>query len=340
MARIYEGIWEHGHHKDLPPAHHYRQTYYYAVKSLVVNAGETVTFYQNADRSGDKSHKFYEGTYHDLSFYNIGFYPGMIHVEKTPLKWNDLVEIGYYANLGDGSTFYMCHKLPIGDHKAPDSFWNDRVSHLQIPFGVSCEVFRDKDNDNSLIFDGTDRDGRTHIGLPDYNYAWCASRIRVTADDWVSAGIALENEVVDSDEVEGGTFELANNSDHAAEITKTITTSVEDSTEEAWEIGASVSASAGFQFGPEVSQGSVGIEVTVSGGYGETKTKTTAREVTDEVKATVEGKGIVKGSIMIERGIMTADAIRKWRNKRTGDIIEEHGKIKLERASKTRVEVH
>ena len=275
MVKFYDKTWEQGKYIELPPAHHYKPQYQKRIKSMVVPAGFKVTFYKNADRSGDQLYPFYEGTYHDVSWYGVDAYPGMIHVEKTELTNNDMVEIGYYDHYEDGGkkhSFYMHHKLPIGEYFAPDHFWNDKISHLQIPFGVCCEVFEDKDNPKSLIFDGVDEGGRTHIGLPDYDYGWLVSRIKITADAWESAGTKLENVEVESDEITADVFELANNSDiDGAVIKDVIGYAKEKMTGIEWNAAVAISAFGQFQFGPENCQGTIGGSVEVSAGYGETR---------------------------------------------------------------------
>ena len=351
MATFYDGIWQFGKKTELEPGHHYKQTYKNEMKTLIVPSGETVTFYEKQDRKGKKWHTFYEGTYHHLAFYGIPTYPGMVHVEKTELTANDLVEVGYYEPYHDGKEkFYMHHKLPIGIHTAPDTFWNDKISHLQIPFGICCEVFKDADNEYSLIFDGVNEKGRTHIGLPDYEYAWCASKLKITADDWVSAGTAIENAEIEGDEIEASVFELANNRksidagdvevNQDGSITKQITTTLESSVETNWEINAKVSATAGFEAGTDTLKATGEISVEVGGGYGEARTDTKSREVTDVVSANVAPGDRVEGSIMIERGILHGDIVRKWRNIRTGYIIESRGKIRIKNAEQTRAEIH
>ena len=245
---------------------------------MVVPPGEMVTIYENPDRSGKKTYTFYEGTYHHLAWYGTDKFPGMVHVEKVDLQWNDFVEIGYYMPFNDGKDkFYMHNKLPIGDWLAPDYFWNDRISHLQIPYGVCVEVFDDKDKDLSLIFDGVNSNGRTHIGLPDYGYAFKASRLRVTANTWVSAGVFLENErFIDGGEWEAETLHVTNESKKAkVTVPVSITGEVSDTTEVNWNVFAQVSAKAEFEFGPETAHGTVGIEATVGGGMVKMKAQQT-----------------------------------------------------------------
>ena len=275
MVLLYPWIWEGGPKKELKPNHHYKQD----AGSLVVPPGYVVVFYDNQDRQGKKSYPFYEGTYHDLTFYGVPKKPGVIHVAKTDLQATDLVEVGHYPSWEDGGkkhTYYKFMKVPIGQWNAPEHFWNDAVSHLQIPFGVTVEVFRDANfQGGSLIFGGENENGNSHVGLPDYNYGWCASSLKLTADGWVSAGIRLENEkFTDGGEWEAETVKATNNSKTATiRVPVTVSQTVEDTKEIAWDIRAGISAKAEFQFGPEVSQGTVGVEVTVEGGYGENESK-------------------------------------------------------------------
>ena len=267
----------------------------------------------------------------------------MVHVEKTDLQANDFVEIGYYSPFNNGKDqFYMHHKLPIGDWAAPDYFWNDRISHLQIPYGVCVEVFDDKEKDNSLIFDGVNANGRTHVGLPDYGYAFKASRLRITADTWVSAGVFLENEkFIDGGEWEAETIHVVNESKKAkVTVPVSITGEVSDSKEIAWDIRAGVSAKAEFEFGPETAHGTVGVEVSVEGGYGENESTTNTRSVTRGAEVTLEEpESSADCTLMVRQGKMEADIVRRWRNKRSGAISETRGRITVNKSGETRVSV-
>ena len=337
--RIYDRIWETGKARELSPAHHYKQQYEQAIQSIVVPAGEMVTFYEKPDRSGKKSFTFYEGTYHHLAWYDIDKYPGMVHIEKTDLRWTDLVEIGHYLPFNNGKDkFYKFHKIPIGDWTAPEYFWDDRISHLQIPYGVCVEVFDDKTQDNSLIFDGVNENGRTHIGLPDYGYGWKASRLRVTADAWVATGVFLENEkFLDGGEWEAESIHVTNDDGVKTTVPVSITADVSDTTEITWNVFAQISAKAEFEFGPETAHGTVGVEATVGGGYGQNESKTHTRSVTRGAQVELEGAGKADCSLMVRQGKMEADIVRTWRNKRTRAISETRGKIVVKKSGETRV---
>ena len=338
MVKIYEGIWEHGKLTTLKPNYHYKKK----VGSLIVPHGYVATFYKNQDRTGGKSYPFYEGMYHDLTFYNVPKNPGVIHVEKTNLRTQDLLEVGCYPSWQQGGkkvSYYKFMKIPIGEWKGGNHFWDNAISHFFIPFGVVVEVFDKEDfKDGSLIFAGENENGATHVGLPDYDYGWKASSIRITADDWVSAGLRLTNErITDGDDIEGGTITLNNDSPHAAEVTDTITKSVEEGKEESWDARFGVTASAKLTVGPETCQGEFGIEISAEAGFGETKSKSKSREVSHEVKVIVDGYGQAKASLLIKTGKMEADLERVWRNVRTGAEVVETGKITIEQASQTEV---
>ena len=137
------------------------------------------------------------------------------------------------------------------------------------------------------------------------------------------------------------TIELFNNSPHTATVSKEISAAYEESVEENWNIGGSVAAKAGFEVGPETAKFSGEVEVTVSGGYGESKTSTKQRQITDMASVEINGFGKAKASLIVEEGRMEGIAVRKWRNTRNNVIIEQRGKISANRArTKSQVEIH
>ena len=83
--------------------------------------------------------------------------------------------------------------------------------------------------------------------------SWKTSSMKVRADRWVSAGIAIEEETItgDKDTKVVATTELFNNSPHKATISKEISAAVEESTSEDWSIEAGVATKGGFEAGPE-----------------------------------------------------------------------------------------
>ena len=342
MARIYNGSWKTGDNTNLSPGHHYQQQYKQGVSALVVPKGEIVTIYKNQDRTGPVSYPFYQGEYQHLYFHgNIPYKPGVIKVEKTDLTVRDMVTVVLLKQYERGKFYQTNQKIPVGQWTAPEHFANNQIDIVYVPYGLCVEVFDDKFKKGSLIFDGIDPKRATKIKLSDYGYGNKISRIQITADTWESAGFHLENETF----VEGGEWEAE--TVHISDISELadvsgmveITAEVQDTTEIAWDIRAGISAKAEFQFGPEVSQGTVGVEVSVEGGYGENESKTSSRSVTRSFDIETEGVGNVDATLMVRQGVMEADIIRMWRNKRTGATTETRGKIKVEKAGETRISI-
>ena len=354
MALIYPTIWEQGDKREqLTPGYHYKKH----VQSLVVPEGQVVTFYEREDRTGKKSLPMNQGTYHHLYFYGVDDKPGVIHVEKNGLSTLDLVEIGWNATYDEAAAkrtngkegrYPMYYSIPIGDRRAGEDFPNDKMQWLCIPFGVTVEVFDQMDfKGGSLIFSGNTQGEKERVNLWDYKFksgtaSWKTSSMRVRADEWESAGIAIEDMNIESDDDKKIVVrtELANNSPHKAEVGKEITWAKEKSVEENWAIEAGVTTSAGVEAGPEVCKVSGGIEVSISGGYGEVKSSGESKEVTDVVSAEVDGFGKVVISTIIEYGKMTGTAVHKWRNKRNNVIIEQRGKISASWSNDAKHEVH
>ena len=150
MALIYPTIWEQGDKRErLGPGYHYKKS----LKSLVVPEGQVVTFYALEDRTGEKSLPLHAGTYHHLDFYGIGDRPGVIHVEKTPVESLDLVEIGWNVEYKPGRKYPMYYAVPIGDRRQGVDFPDNKVQWIDIPYGVTVEVYDSGDfSGGSLIF--------------------------------------------------------------------------------------------------------------------------------------------------------------------------------------------
>ena len=125
-----------------------------------------------------------------------------------------------------------------------------------------------------------------------------------------------------------------------AEVSQEVEVAIESSVEENWNIGGAVTTSAGVEAGPEVCKVSAELSVEVSGGYGESKTKTKSRSVTYMVSAQLPPWSVANGSMIVEEGELEGDLIRKWRNLRTGTIIEEKGRIKIKNGARARGEIH
>lgn len=339
MARIHKSWWMNEKDQgfvELSPGYHYKK----AANTLVVPPGEVVTIYKNQDRQGDKTYPLYEGKYNHLVYYGMPTKPGVIHVDTTGVTDLDLVKIGWTSK--DGNRYPVWYALPIGDWRFGRDFPNDRIEWIEIPFGVTVEVFEDGNTDGgSLIFSGNDEGKTTKIDLKDFGYSRKASFVQVRADEWVSAGIAIEDETITSDTENRvvATTELANNSPHTAEVSKEISAEISDTMEENWGIEAGVTASVGFEAGPEYAKVTGEIEVSFSGNYGESKSTTKTRTITDTASVEIEGYGRAKASMIVEVGRIEGIAVRKWRNKRTNAIIEQRGAFSCERGGKATIEV-
>ena len=343
MALIYPTIWEQGDKREqLIPGYHYKKN----VQSLVVPEGQVVTFYKNEDRRGWKSLPFNEGAYHHLYFHGVETRPGLIHVEENDLKSLDLIVVGWdvaYDKNDKSKKFTMRYSLPIGDRVAGEDFPNDKIEWIDIPFGVTAEVFDDKEPDKdsgSLIFSGNKQGGLTRIWLYEYNYHKLVSCIKIRADDWVQAGIAIEDEEIVDGEMTAATTEISNNSPHKATCSKEINATFEESMQENWNVEAGVTAKAEFEAQTGPVKTTLGAEVSFSAGYGESKTKAENKGFSDVASVELEGHGNAKVSMIVEYGEIVGTAVRKWRNKRNNVIIEQRGSFKCRRGNRSRIEIH
>lgn len=334
MALIHSDIWGGGKHEQLGLGWHYKKK----CQSIVVPSGQVVTIYENEDRTGRKTLPLYEGSYLNLVFYGVSR-SAIIVVEKTELDIMDLVEIGWdhrYDN--KGSTHPMHYMVPIGDKIGGRDFPEDKIQWCRIPFGVTVEAFIDNNfKGGSLMMSGNVEGERELWHLSHFEskttkykkFSWNVSSMKIRADKWESAGVELRNVEIEGSESNkfAGVTEIANNSPFEGFTSKEISWEKGISQEENWNIGGRVCAKAGFEAETMGIKVTGEMEVEVSGGYGEAKSKSDSKTITDTVGVNLPGGGIAKVSTTIEYGKMTADAIRKWKNMRNGAIIEEKGKI-------------
>ena len=342
MATAIEKIWGKGARRELAPGHHYKVK----AGSLKVPEGEVVRLYQKQDKTGRKSRPLYEGTYQDTSFHVSGtnYRPGVIVVEKTDVRKVDTVKIGWRVKWKSGRRsghFPMQLRIPIGDRRMGDDFPNDEIEWIEIPFGLSVELYNNDRWMGGNLFFGGNKEGETvRIDLKDYGYSDRVSSMRVKADDWEMVGLELRDpKIVGQSKKVAATSKLFNNSEHTATVSKEIAYTVTKTVGEEWNVGSRVCASIGFETNTAVKV-TGNLEVEISGSYGGNKSTETSRTYEDEVSVEIEGRGAASISSIVEYGKLEAEAIRKWRNKRTGKIIEETGKITVEDGSRAQHEVH
>ena len=344
MVRLYEGGWESGKIDEIGQGFYYNRS----CRSLKVSPGYVARFYENRDREGKKSFPFYEGTYNDISFYGVHQNPGAVEVEKTDLTHLDFVEVAHgvwWDGDGQSGLYMKTYKLPIGDRRYGVDFPNDKISHLRLPYGLTAEVY---DNDNfeggSLIFSGNEQGGVTFVDLDNFDYDGLVSSVKVRADEWVSAGVAFENVEINDNagEVFGGSVRLDNNtSKNDQSVSETIISELAEETSEEWGIEAGIAASVGFEAGYDsgtVAKATGNLEVSVSAGYGESKTTSKTKTFESQATAVADAYQSIIASMYIQIGEMTADCIRKWRNQRTNVIIEQRGRIRCKNGISFRVE--
>ena len=351
MALIYPTIWEQGDKRErLTPGYHYKKN----VASMVVPEGQCVTLYHDENLDGKKGLPMNEGRYHHLYFYGIPKRPGIVHVEENGLESLSLVDIGWYSTYDEAKSketggkegrYPMHYSVPVGDRVAGTDFPNDVIQWLMIPYGVTVEVFDDKFSGRRLIFSGNIPGEKERVNMWDFNFSWKISSMKIRSDKWVMAGIEVRDAeiVTKSDEKTVASIMLANNSPHRATVSGELNAAIMEGVAEEWGIEAGVAAKTGF----EAETGMMGQSVTVTGeleislsaGYGESKTTEKARGFAITVSAELDGWGTVKVSMIAEEGYMRGKAIRKWRNTRTNAITEEPGRFETKNGIKAMLEV-
>lgn len=395
MARIFSRIFENQAADKLPLALYPKYTtpatserlgvgyhYHKEIDSIIVEPGEVVILYDDQERREGRwqSWQLYEGTYHALGFYGApNVMKGCVHVAETALTADELTEVGWWSTwISENAKRYRIFvKLPPGDWVGKNGvhFPNDRMDHLDIPFGFQAEVFRELDfSGGSLIFNGDEatveeRDGERvvvdaaprHVELLDYGWnGRVVSAIRITSEDWVDAGIEIEQSSVETDEESSfaGTITLSDNvgddvidpkTGERVEVTlsQTVTKETSDSMEEnwgttegevstkGWNVSGSIEQGIGVtgKAGPVEIESQTKVSVT-AGGHGEqtlefnssqggSQVRSSSQSLSAQVSLVSKRQGRYKGSAFIDYGIITGVAVRKIRNKRTGVTVEK-----------------
>ena len=339
MATIHSSLWESGQKEQLTFNHHYKKK----ARTLRVPVGEKVIFYEHHDHTGKKSNIFYEGYYPDLSWYGIKGTAGVIVVDKCGLQPRDLIQLNWYRSFTSGGKthwFQMTRKFPVGDYMKVEP--NDEIDEVELPMGMCVHLYRDTEYQGGYkVFRGESDTKRTRFKLKDYDFQDTVSSMRVSADQWEFAGISLTNpKVLECDDKFARALCFANNYDIEQEVTDTVSVTKERTVETNWNIGgrAMVKIEAAITTG--IVETTVGGEVEISGGYGESESKT--KSITTEVSPTytVAPHDTIYGSMMVENGKTEFDIERKWRNTETGYTVSEKGKLTVEEAGSTYVEVH
>ena len=262
----------------------------------------------------------------------------VLSLRKCSTKATDVVSL---VKLGYNN--YECkYTLPVGTHYAgPHTFPNDAIDRLVVPLGMTVEVFADgvDSGTGSLIFTGLQ--GGNHIDLDAFSYRDCITSIKVTADDWELAGIELQDaEIEEGDrEVISGHITLHNNTDSEDEISGGTQVTSEDTKGSDWNVSAGMSFTsettikggvAGFG---EVEQ-KFGLTLDLAAAYGQNQSKSKGESFDIQCTLKVPAHSSKSASIIIHYGTLKANAIRHWRNKRTGATITETGTIYSSRGYK------
>ena len=188
------------------------------------------------------------------------------------------------------------------------------------------------------------KDKQSIIDLQVYNFRQSISSIKVKKDEWEPAGIALENETIDtseSGEKIAKTITLSvNDKDVGVTVIDSISRTIVETKGWNWDIRAGVTAKTEVTGKIGAVEVMGGLEVSVEGGYGQSGETTTEVNLSGSVEMTPTEPGTYKASLIYKEGRMKAMAVRKLRNPNTGDIIEQRGEFYCNKAGQTRVEVH
>lgn len=333
---IWDGWWQSGNRESLGVGVHYNKN----VGTLIVPDGYRAKWFSNHQRTEGETQWYYAGYWEEV-YQTSHTDAKCLVIEECSVKATDLVTF-----IRDGYNGYPCkYVLPVGTHYAGvHTFPNDEIDKLLLPLGMTCEVFADgiDSGTGSLIFSGLQ--GGNHVDLASFNYRDCITSVKISADDWELAGLELQNATIEEGdkEVISGHITLHNNSDSEDELSGSTTVTSEDTKGSDWNVSAGMSFTsettikggvAGFG---EVEQ-KLGLTLELAAGYGQNQSKSNGESFDVTVTMKVPAHTSKSASIIIHYGTLKANAVRHWRNKRTGQTITETGSVYSSRGYKAEV---
>ena len=327
-AELYTNWWKGGKRFDLLPGYH--NNVVGNIGSMYIPDGIRVKFWEDATRTKNESRWFYPGDYEEV-YQSSPTGAGCVLVEECAVDRTDLVEfivLGY-------NNYRSRYNLPIGEFYAGiHTFPNDAIDEIIIPLGMTVEVFADglDSGTGSLIFTGLP--GGNRINLESFGYKDVITSVKITADDWELAGIELQDAEIEEStrEVIAGHLTLHNNSSSPDTLSGQTTVQSEDSSGSQWDVSAGVSFTSettikGGVAGFGEFEQKFGMTLELAAGYGQNESHSKGESFTVEATMEVPPHSSKSASIIIHYGTLKAQARRTWRNKRTGQTIQETGTI-------------
>ena len=326
MISIWKDFWKMGEREDLGVGVHYNKV----VGTLIVPDGYRVKWFSNHQRTEGETQWRYAGYWEEV-YQTSHTDAKCLVVEECSVKSTDLVTL-----VRDGINNYACqYGLPVGTHYAGvHTYPNDSIDRLVVPLGMTIEVFADgvDSGTGSLIFSGMQ--GGNHIDLSSFNYRDCITSVKISSDHWELAGLELQDsEIEEQDkEVISGHITLHNNSDTEDELSGSTTVTSEDTKGSDWNASAGVSFTSETTIKGGVSgfgefEQKFGMTMELAVGYGQNQSKSAGESFDVQVTMKVPPHSSKSASIIIHYGTLKANAIRHWRNKKTGDTITETGTV-------------
>ena len=336
---IWSDWWQGGQREDLGVGVHYDKT----IGCIQVQDGYRAKWFTNHQRTEGET-GWVNPSYLEEVYQVWHTDAKCLVIEECATKAQDVVSLVCLKY----NNYEAKYTLPVGTHYAgPHTFPNDAVDRLVIPLGMTVEVFADgvDSGTGSLIFSGLQ--GDNHIDLASFGYQDCITSIKVTADDWELSGIRFDDATIEesSKDVISGSLTLHNNSDSEDQLSGTTTVTSEDITGSDW----NVSAGASFTSETTIKGGvpgfgeceqKFGITLELSASYGQNYSKSKGESFEIQCTMNVPARSSKSASIIITYGILKAKAVRTWRNKRTGTVIEEKGELFSSRGYKAEVQTN
>ena len=338
-VKIWSDWWKSGNCEELGVGVYYNKN----IGSLEVPDGYRAKWYSNHQRTEGETQWFYSGAWMEM-YQAASTDAKCLIVEECAADANDVVTL---VRLGVNN-FPVDYKLPVGTHRGGAlTFPNDDVDRLVIPLGMTAEVFADpiEMGTGSLIFSGLQ--GGNHVDLGSFNYRDCITDIKVTADDWELAGIELQDAEIEegNKEVVSGHITLHNNSDSEDTISGGTQITSEDTHGSDWNVNAGMSFSSettikGGVAGFGEFEQKFGLTLELAAGYGQNQSKSKGESFDVQVTMNVPAHSSKSATIIVSYGTLKGNAVRKWRNKRTGQVIEETGTVFSSRGYKAEVQTN
>ena len=315
----------------------------YRANWLRVPSGYRVRFRGGLRGDGAASCWFEAGTYQHLQWYKDAYHEDdryVVEVEEAPHDESVLTTLydhdpWLHAEDKSKAKFGAWWRLPPGrHHPSGGAFPNDRISSLHVPQFLTVKLYKDEfNNSEPLVLEGPGT-----YKLADWEFDNVLTAVEIVADDFVLHDVKYDWDSAKRQEkqVSLNTLTILNPSKVHTSGTISQDEGGELSHSEEWhaEAGVTTKVESEITAGAIFAKASLtlGVEVSVSGGYGQSKAESRSYSRSFSGSAELGPGESVEADLVVRSVSVEVPATRIWKSKRTGAEIRDTGIVRDENA--------